>query len=458
MSMNNHNIKWIFAGLIAVLCTLLILSLYIGRSLQPASNPINELRVETNQLYEEITDMWPLTEDDIDTISTTRNQELSYTIIGLDETIVYSCSTTIDLSAQRLLQQSYHMDESYMTRYPNRYKLTQPIYDGDDVVGFVIFEREYPRQNTPVSIGKRVVDIFAVVVAILLVVISGREFFANDRSELVAIEKGLRSVIKGSLGKISVPTSSQYTDVYHTYNTMIDELVYMTQQRIDSEGQQKAFLTRISHELKTPIATINAYIEGLAQGVATDSEARERYLAIISDKMQQLTRQVEDFFSYTQERVNQFKYNCEECYADVLIEKIFASIAGQDETRIDVQNQLPKCIINVDKIRIEQVVMNLYNNAKKHTDSSQQISLRAYRQDEDIVIEVQDTGEGISAKDLPYVFDSYYQGQHSKEKDYSGIGLGLSICKSIVDSHNGSMRVVSREGVGTTMYVMIPVA
>ena len=100
--------------------------------------------------------------------------------------------------------------------------------------------------------------------------------------------------------------------------------------------------------------------------------------------------------------------------------------------------------------------MNLYNNAIKHTTKEEPITLKAYREDNEVVIEIEDNGEGINPKDLPYIFNYYYQGKTSKKNDYEGIGLGLAICKNIVDSHKGRMKVKSKEGAGTTMYIKIP--
>jgi len=285
----------------------------------------------------------------------------------------------------------------------------------------------------------------------------GIKIFKKDSYELEEIEKGMQNLIKGIFEPIKIKRNSDYPEVYNVYNMLCEELEYNFGKRELNENQEKAFLTMISHELKTPIATINAYVEGLIKGIAKDDEAKERYLKIIHDKMKQLTKQVEDFFVYTQESVSRFKYRFEECYADSIIEKIYHDIASQSESRIKYENLLPKCIINIDKMRIEQVIMNLYNNAQKHTSENDKILLRAYRSNDDIVLEVEDNGEGISASELPYIFDNYYQGQTAKKKDYSGIGLGLAICKSIIDSHNGRMKVKSQEGIGTTMTVIIPV-
>lgn len=347
------------------------------------------------------------------------------------------------------------MDESYITRYPNSYKLVQPIYYDNAIVGFAIFEKTY---NTISSTNKiPIINIAIYGLLTIIIIFLGIKLFTKDSRELKAIAGGLQNITKGILEPIDVDKNGNYQQIYHTYNALIDELKYVMEKQANNENQQKAFLTMISHELKTPIATINAYVEALTKNIAKDEETKESYLEIIFDKTNQLTQQVEDFFKYAQNSASKFKYNFKECYIDALIEKIFLSISSQDGVHIKYENLLPACIVKVDKIRIEQVIMNLYNNAKKHSSNKDTISLSAYRSNNEIFIEVKDTGEGISAKDLPYIFDYYYQGQSSRIKDYSGIGLGLAICKSIIDNHNGRMKVQSKEGIGTTMYIILPI-
>jgi len=349
------------------------------------------------------------------------------------------------------------MDASYYNGNPNINKLSQPLYTDEMVDGFVIFESKYEAQPRMTS-STIVLGVSALLIICLLLLLYGISLFKENNSEFISIEKGLMNITKGILTPIDANKSSQYPQIYHTYNTLINELKYMMEQREYNQEQRKSFLTTISHELKTPVSTINAYVEGLKNGIADDEEKQKQYINIIYDKMQMLTKLIEDFFLYTQEDEDKFKYNFVECYADELIEDVFSSITNQKDDRITYKNLLPKCIVKLDKFRIEQVILNLYNNAKKHTKENQSISLSAYREDNDIVILVSDEGQGISPKDLPYIFDYYYQGVASKTKDYQGVGLGLAISKNIIESHKGKMKVKSTEGSGTNMYVYIPIA
>lgn len=159
--------------------------------------------------------------------------------------------------------------------------------------------------------------------------------------------------------------------------------------------KRKDFLTLIYHELKTPIATLNAYVEVLASGIAKDEATRQRYQQVIYDKMQQLSKQVEELFKYAQEESGRFKYNFQECYADDVFNKISASLEGQEKVVVKITNHIPKCLISVDAVRIEQVVMNIFNNAIKHSQNSDLVHLIGYRQDQEKIIEVSDQGDGV---------------------------------------------------------------
>jgi len=446
-----------YVGLLVLFCSLIILFLYIDNRMNKFVNYINELRLDSNQLYEEISNRWPLDNEDISIIeNTAKSGDVNLTIIELNETIIYSDSHTLDLSNERILLNAFYMDKSYTDKNSDSVKISQPIYSNEQAVAFAIFEKIYADDNGLTNLFKQIVIGLLVAVMVASLFISGYLLFRKKNPELEAIEKGLMDISKGVLRPISVSNSNDYKQLYNTYNTLVEELTYIMKQQQSYEGQRKEFLTMISHELKTPISTISAYIEGLTSGVATDDETKEKYLKIISDKIQQLTKQVEDFFKYAQDEVNRFKYNFEECYADDIIGEIFSRLMSNQHQNTSIQNLLPRCIFSIDKTRIEQVIMNLYNNACKHTSMDESIILKAYREDDDVVIEIEDNGEGISPKDLPYIFDYYYQGETSKKRDYEGIGLGLAICKNIITSHKGSMKVKSKVDIGTTMYIKLP--
>jgi len=455
--MNRNIKKAIYIGLLSILLILLALLFISIKNKDDRSYPINSLRLDSNDVYINVQNLWSNDKFMFDDIANNaKDRGISISIINLYQEVIYSNSKYFDIDNVPILQEALYMDASYLENNLNVYKLSQPLYKEEMVTGFVIFEKEYIYESS-VNYLTIILGIIILTIVCFIILLYGISLFKSDNYEFIEIEKGLLNITKGLLTPISTNKDSQYPQIYITYNMLIEELKHVMQQREYTQGQRKSFLTTISHELKTPIATISAYVEGLKSGVADDDEKRQQYINIIYQKMKMLNKLIEDFFLYTQEDENKFKYNFSECYADVFIGDIFSSISSQKNSRTAYKNLLPKCIINVDQFRIEQVILNLYNNAKKHTNKDQDILLLAYREEDNIVIEVSDNGEGISPKDLPYIFEYYYQGSKSKSKDYQGVGLGLAIAKSIIDAHNGRMKVKSTEGSGTSMYVYIPV-
>jgi signal transduction histidine kinase len=376
---------------------------------------------------------------------------------SVDKLVLCSGKIYYELLDRIYMQEAFYIDQSYIRTNPDSYKLTMPILMNDEISGFVIFERIIIEDSGAQENIAKILYLSMIALMILIIVLTIYNQFHVENRELENLESGLVEISKGILKEKEIPRDNTYRGIYQTYNMLIEELTYLMEQQHFYEGQRKSFLTMISHELKTPIATINAYIEGLNSGVAKDEDTRIRYQRIIEEKMQQLMKQVDDFFKYAQEDEGRFKYHFEECYADDAIGKIFEQMIGAEGKEAIVENHIPSCIISIDKTRIEQVIMNIFNNANKHTTNDDTIILRGYREDSDIVIEIIDSGDGINPRDLPYIFDYYYQGQNSKDSDYEGVGLGLAICKDIISHHKGSIKVKSSIGIGTTFYLKIPV-
>jgi len=443
-------------------------------------NPINEMRVVVNPIYQSIRNLsfdenYEQVQKEIES-----NQDgIMVTLVDLSGQILLTTNNSLEVGQVLFLEEALYLDNSYTQGASmssdnsvgttksedlsegSRYKLALPLYLEEIVDGFVIFEVDSKliiSANMDVYIkAKGYIQIGLIVLFIVFIIYTGILLFSKPQNNLDDLILGLENIGKGLLEPISIHKEKGYQDLYITYNILVEELGYIMKQQSLYDIKRKEFLTVLSHELKTPIATINAYVEGLIGGVAKDESEQIKYQNIIHQKMQQLTTQIEELFKYAQEESGKFKYNFEECYADTLFEDIFNNLVNHKGLKTEVENLIPKCIIKVDKIRIEQVLLNLYNNALKHSSSSMGLKLYSYRQDQNIVIEVTDFGEGIEPSDMPHIFDYYYQGNTSKEKDYEGIGLGLAICKDIISSHQGIIKVKSIVGEGTTFIIELPI-
>lgn len=430
-----------FKKLILIIFIVMVFFIMIIESNQEETNIINLLRVHVNPIYNEIGQ----STSNLDAL------EERVTIIDLEGVILstnhpeYKVSDRLDL-----IEDLYH-DHVYDMTSNTWHKLSLPLYDDGMVIGFVIFEVDEELLNIKES---HMTYIWYLVV-LLFIIFSSCLVFYQPKKEINMLLEGLDKFSKGVFTPLDINENSRYHQLFSQFNKVVDEMVYLMKRNALEEQKQKEFLTIISHELKTPIATINAYVEGLILGIAKEEETKIEYQKIIHEKMQHLMIQVEGLFEYAQENSDRFKYHFEELYADVCFEKIFDHLP-KDE-RIQINNMLPTCVISIDVVRIEQVIMNLYNNAIKHTNDKDSIQLTAYRQDREIIIEVKDKGDGIDSKDLPHIFEFYYQGTTSQKKDYQGVGLGLAISKEIVNKHHGFIKVKSSQTEGTCFTIGLPI-
>lgn len=462
--MTKNQIKIGFVGLMVILFMMLALWLYTIIYQESDTNPINDFRVIIHPIYQEIRDS-SLTDysKTLEEVSS-HKAYLEITFIDLSGKIIETSRSDSPLQNELFLDELLYTDHSYDQK-DSYYKLSMPLYAASKVNGFVIFEMDKAYFNSLqekksqviIDLIRRIVYISVPIVIVLIISLLWFVLYRYEDTSLDELRDRMNNIPKGILEPLELKKETEYTELILSYNTVVEELSYIMQQQSSYEKKRRDFLTSVSHELKTPIATINAYVEGLMSPVGDNPETRDRYHQIISDKMQHLMRQIEELFKYAQEESGRFKYHFEELYADEVFGQMFETFSNNHKLKTVIINHIPKCIVLIDKIRIEQVLMNLVNNAKKHSDSSGVITLRGYRQDKEIIIEVEDEGEGIVPKDMPYIFDSYYQGEQSEKKDYEGIGLGLSICKSILTQHKGRIKVKSVVGEGTTFIISIPI-
>ncbi len=222
------------------------------------------------------------------------------------------------------------------------------------------------------------------------------------------------------------------------------------------------FVSLVIHELRTPLTAIKGFtqmVEGRLQ-IATpgaDSERMLSYLGMVLSQTQRLEGLITDLGDVNRLQNGKFKFNFAPVRLDSLLEQT-VEIAQQSTTTQTVElvhkNGSAPVIIKGDASRLQQVILNLINNARTHAASSPRIKLSlAVAGDGLAELKVQDYGPGIPARDLPKVFSRFYQASHGQ----IGLGLGLFICQQIVEAHGGTVGVESVEGEGTTFIVRLPI-
>lgn len=245
-----------------------------------------------------------------------------------------------------------------------------------------------------------------------------------------------------------------------TFNMMRVKLKESLEKQQFYEQSRKELIASISHDLRTPISSIKGYVEGLQDGLATDEKTFERYLTVIKNKTNQLDRLINDLFNYSQIEMDKLEVNLIEVNSKKFLKEIYNNIEtemGMSKIQLEIKLPIPSVPIKVDKSRIEQVFDNLIGNAKRFVGEGGLIVIETFIQKNDLVVSIKDNGLGIKEEDITQIFESFFRGEKSRSREYGGIGLGLAICKTIIDLHGGKIWVDSNKGVGSTFYFSLPI-
>jgi two-component system phosphate regulon sensor histidine kinase PhoR len=229
---------------------------------------------------------------------------------------------------------------------------------------------------------------------------------------------------------------------------------------VELDRLKSDFISIVSHELKTPLTSIKGFVRLLAaERVGPITEKQRHYLDVVQKQTESLTLLINDLLDLSRIEAGIMDVRHEPVLLAEVIEGVVQQLDNLAQEKgialvVEVPEDLP--MLNGDNERLSQVFMNLIHNAIKFTPERGEVAVRAKAVGEDCLIRVSDNGIGISAQDLPRVFDKFYQVDSSSTRHQSGTGLGLSICKQLVNAHGGEMWANSAKGRGTTITIILP--
>lgn len=220
------------------------------------------------------------------------------------------------------------------------------------------------------------------------------------------------------------------------------------------KNARNEFLAAISHELRTPLTYIKGYADILERPELTESE-RTEYVGIIREESAHLARLIGNLFELAKLDRHQFEINRERIEVGALLGSAAALVKPafeRDRIRLSVACEGVGHAF-WDPERMQQVLLNILDNARKHSEAGSQVLISCTEEGGRIVIRIRDEGEGIAAEELPYVFERLYRVEKSRSRDSGGSGLGLAIAKEIVELHGGMIQIESNPGSGTVVAI-----
>lgn len=220
------------------------------------------------------------------------------------------------------------------------------------------------------------------------------------------------------------------------------------------------FINNMTHEFKTPIATVSLAVEALQDpSLMSQDNFRNRYLNIIKDENKRLGTQVEKVLQSATLDKKEFKLKLEKVHLPELLQYAVGHISLQVENRggkIEFEDQLKEPLIDADEFHLTHLVNNLLDNALKYSNDEPQISLKTWDQNGSVYISVADNGIGMSKETQKKIFDKFYRVPTGNLHDVKGFGLGLSYVKTMTEAHKGNISVSSEPGKGSIFTLKLP--
>jgi two-component system phosphate regulon sensor histidine kinase PhoR len=226
------------------------------------------------------------------------------------------------------------------------------------------------------------------------------------------------------------------------------------------ENLRREFVANASHELRTPIASIQSAVETLTGPGAHDPKARDMFLAIIQRNSERLRLLVEDMLDLSRIESREFKIWLQPVSPAVVVAQVFDSLAGAAKKKnIQLVSEVPdSLLLSSDHRALEQVLQNLIENAIKYCPEGSVVRLAGVEDGPQSCLEVSDNGPGIAKEHLPRLFERFYRVDAGRSRQVGGTGLGLAIVKHLVEAMGGTVGVKSGEGKGTTFTVCLKIA
>ncbi len=243
-----------------------------------------------------------------------------------------------------------------------------------------------------------------------------------------------------------------------SFNAMAEQLEASATRRGETERARRDLIAAVSHDLRTPLASLRALAEALRDGVVDDPEGVQRYLNLLVGETQRLDHLINDLFELSRLESGTLRLDLAPSPIHDLVSEVLermSALADQKGLHLLGEVSAEDAPVLIDSQQVTRVLLNLVQNAIRHTPPDGSVVVGARQFAETVVLEVRDTGEGIPTEELPRVFERFYRGDPARTRE-AGAGLGLAIARGIVEAHGGMIRVDSTPGQGTCFTVTLP--
>ena len=247
-----------------------------------------------------------------------------------------------------------------------------------------------------------------------------------------------------SAGNFNIPLNYEKSNYFGkftwAFDSMRSEIIKARKCEAEAIENNKTVIASLSHDIKTPIASILAYSEALEANIESDYETRVKYLNVIENKAMEVKKLTDDLFLHSISEMDKISFNSEKLDLVLLLNNSINDFKAN--ATINLNESLDFAYIMADKLRIAQIFENIINNSIKYANTKIDVSLK--EDSEYYLVSFRDYGPGISDEEIPFIFEKFYRGKNSV--GINGTGLGLYIVKYMIEKMNGKVELISNNG------------
>ena len=278
-----------------------------------------------------------------------------------------------------------------------------------------------------------------------------RHIFKSIMSPINILASGVHEIRDGNLTyRIEYKNNDEFAAVCSDFNEMATRLLDMVNQRQKDEQNRRELIVGISHDLRTPLTSIKSYVKGLQDGIAKNPKKEKEYLDVTYRKTCEMEGLIDQLFLFSKLETDNFPFH----FNPLSIHNYIVTVL--DSLEYDLQNSHASLSLNssceiqkvlIDGEHMKRVISNILDNSVKYNKGREiHIDVALYQENNNIIIRLQDDGQGVSESQLSHLFDIFYRGNEARSNPSGGNGLGLSIAKKIVTAHGGEITAENSNG------------
>ena len=284
-----------------------------------------------------------------------------------------------------------------------------------------------------------------------------RFVFRKIQQPLDLLAAGVHQIRDGNLEfRIEYGERDEFSPICADFNEMAQRLQQSVEQTLRNEESRKELLAGVSHDLRSPLTSIKAYVEGLLDGVAQTPQAQRRYLEIIRAKAGEIDQMISQIFFFSKIEMEEYPLNLKKLRLDEEIRSFLETVGPEYRGKgLEVTMTAVPAAVRADAGLLRRILSNILDNSAKYKNKEKgHLLIRLEDPGKDCLLTLSDDGPGVPAEALPKLFDVFYRSDPSRKNPHQGSGLGLAIVQSICQAHHAAIRAESGQD-GTTFRVEI---